>query len=138
MITIDRFKPEDIEAIEKQDCQADVTQEQAFVLSGYESWTIRLDGAIVACGGVVPFWANRFLMWSQLSKSITPRGMVLLTRAVCRYLKILTGRVEALIVDGHANGHRWVKLLGFTLETPKAMKGVLPNGEDAYMYARVF
>jgi hypothetical protein len=37
---------------------------------------------------------------------------------------------------GFGAGCRWAELLGFSLETPEPMKKYLPNGRDAYLYAR--
>ena len=77
------------------------------------------------------------MIWSSISSTIGARGMVLLSRAVVRFLNVHNGRIEAFIVDGHSAGHRFIKLLGFTLETPEKMRNVMPNGKDAYLYSRV-
>ena len=135
MITIEPFQAWHANCIDKQDCQDDIDVAAA-QLAAYESWTCRMDGNIVAVGGVVPIWKGRSMMWSQISKNINPHGMVKLTRIVKRQIKLSTDRLEAFVVDGHDQGHRWIKLLGFTLDTPKPLIGILPNGESAYLYSR--
>lgn len=138
MITIVKFEPWHIEMIDAQDSQQGLYEsENAKAVAAYDSYTIKLDDRIVACGGIVPVWPGRYMMWSQISKTISSRGMVLLTRAVKRYLSLSAFRLEAYVAEGHDAGHRWIKLLGFTLDTPVAMKAFLPNGESAYMYSRV-
>jgi hypothetical protein len=43
-----------------------------------------------------------------------------------------------MAVDANfAQGRRWAELLGFNCETPQPMRHYLPNGHDAYLYARI-
>lgn len=138
MIKVEKFQPWHIDTIDAQDSQRGMCHsENAETVAEFDSWTVFLDDKIVACCGCVPIWHGRNMLWSQISKTISPKGMVLLTRAVKRYLDLKPCRTEAYIVEGHEAGHRWIKLLGFTLDTPMPLKNILPNGESAYLYSRV-
>lgn len=138
MITIEPFQAEHIGCIDAQESQHGLLHDDhAAAVAQHDAWTVRLDGKIVACCGVVPIWNGRSMMWSQISTSIKSKGMVLLTKAVLRYLNLIQDRMEALVVENHEAGHRWIKLLGFTLDTPLPLKKILPNGENAYLYSRV-
>lgn len=138
MIKIEPFQSWHIAEIDAQESQSGlVDDESAKAVSMHQAWTATLDGKVIACCGIVPIWKGRSMMWSQISKTISPKGMILLTRAVKRVFDLNSDRLEAFIADGHEAGHRWIKMLGFTLDTPMPMEKVLPNGEDAYLYSRV-
>ena len=46
-------------------------------------------------------------------------------------------RVEATVDGDFQAGHRWLRLLGFSLETPNGMPGYRPDGGTNYLYARL-
>jgi hypothetical protein len=134
-----RFKAEDLFLLRPQPRQEPthrmVGRDLAESLEAFESYTV-IDGArVIACGGLVPQWANRSLAWAYLSAD-AGRHMVAITRIVRRFLAVAgVRRVEAHATWGAAC--RWLDLLGFRCETPEPMPGFLPDGTPAWLYARV-
>lgn len=93
---------------------------------------------ILACAGVLELWEGRGVAWAMLADGIGSR-FVPIHKAVARYLEAASlryRRLEATIDIGFSPGVRWVKLLGFKLETP-LMEKYLPDGGDAAMYVRL-
>ena len=91
---------------------------------------------VIACGGVVPVWEDRGYLWGLLGKS-TPgefRGV----HSAARMLVDTCGlkRLESYVEDGHAEGMRWLELLGFECETMEPMRA-FANGRDCYMFSRI-
>ena len=76
-----------------------------------------VDGSrVLAIGGVYTAWEDRGVVWGLLSGSIRA-SMLPMHRAVSRGLALSSHRrIEAYIVDDHAEGHRWIKMLGFERE----------------------
>lgn len=125
--------------IEIQDSQAGTIpdNEEAKALSYLDSYTLFVDDKIVCCAGIIPIWTGRYMLWSSISKNIGSSGMVILTKVGRRFLNTISGRIEAYVIDGHDSGHRYMKMLGFHLETPNKMEMVMPNGSAGYLYARI-
>lgn len=98
-----------------------------------------LDGdEVLLCGGVHEIWAQRGYLWSYVAATAGRRFIVLhrLTQAFVDEAPFR--RIEAAVQWRFEEGHRWMKLLGFTCETPdKPMRAFLPNGGDAALYAKV-
>lgn len=91
-------------------------------------------GDVVMCAGYGELWAGRHVAWAVLSQSAC-KHMLRLTRIVKAMLGTPTGRVEAIVEYDFEQGHRWVRMLGFDVEIPKAVK-YLPGGVDASVYVR--
>lgn len=90
---------------------------------------------IFGCAGVLEYWPGRMGAWAYLSGDCG-RHFVRIHRAVQSFLEMSDyARIEAAAAIGFGPGHRWLELLGFTVETP-VMRGYLPNGADATMYVR--
>ena len=94
-----------------------------------------VDGSVMAIGGVLPIWEGRGLAWGLLSDSIGA-SMTTVHRAVLRGLNDLfvMDRVEAQVALEHAEGFRWMRLLGFQQE------GVLRSfyeGQDYALFSRI-
>jgi len=140
---IDRFKPSDLLALPLQDAQACISvlakdPGYADALAQFDSWTGRIDGRVVVCAGILPLWPGRSQVWAVIASDIGGAGMLRLTRAVRRFLMLQTaGRIEATVVAGFEAGYKWMDILGFERETPEPMRGYLPDGRDAVLYARV-
>lgn len=136
------FKPEHLAQI---DLQAEQTlakvhlqnEEYAKSLAAQESWTLMIDDRVAACAGFLHVWGNRYQAWAIISATIGASGMLTLSKAVLRALALKTGRIEAYVAEEFEAGHRWAKLMGFTLETPKPMRGWFPEGGGAYLYSRI-
>lgn len=102
------------------------------------SFTVRRpDGRILCVLGLLDQWEGRALAWAILAHDAGDR-MLPLTRAISHYLESCNyRRLEATIDVGFKQGERWAKRLGFFNETPAPMQGFYPNGNAAYLYARV-
>lgn len=107
------------------------------LLAQHESWTGRIGDRIVGCAGVITFWPGRYQAWAVISATIGPEGMVQFTKAVRRFLALKTGRIELVVAAEFKAGHRWARLLGFSLETPEPMRRWFPEGGDASLYSRI-
>lgn len=96
-----------------------------------------IDGdEVLACAGVLELWAGRATAWAFLSKNIGHRFSSV-HRAVKRYLDVADyRRIEAEVEHGFEEGHRWMALLGFKVETAR-MVSYFPDGSDAAMYVKV-
>lgn len=139
MIQIVPFEPEHADAMDVQIAQRMTPEErqQAMGESFGDAWTAMVDGEPVACAGLVPVWFGRAYAWALLSERAGAH-MVAITRAVRRALDMGEfRRVEMAVRAGFAEGERWARLLGFSRETPEPMRAYLPNGQDAYLYAKV-
>lgn len=139
MVDLVPFRAEHLAEIELQAAQQYVRHlldiEAARALEGPQAWTVRA-GRVLLCGGVTELWPGRGLLWSYVAKDIKAR-MVGVTRVAQRFLDLCPYvRIEAYVDCEFAAGHRWMHLLGFSLEAPRMRKhGV--DGRDEALYARV-
>jgi hypothetical protein len=110
--------------------------DQAVQLENVTAFTA-LDGdEVLACAGVLELWSGRGAAWAFLAEDLGTR-MVAVHRAVRRYFGLLDfRRIEAEVAVDFPQGHRWMRLLGFELESPR-MRGYFPDGSDAALYVRV-
>lgn len=140
---IRRFKAGDLALIKLQDAQAYFSGEVAspdyattLEHSG-QAFTGVHGGQVVCVAGCANVWEGRALAWAFVSPA-AGACMVTLHRAVAGFLaQAQYRRIEAIVDDGFEAGHRWMRLLGFRLETPDGMPGYLPDGRKTFLYARV-
>lgn len=112
------------------------TREQALALEGTEAWSGIYDNEPVICSGVVQVWQGRYMAWSYVSKN-AGICFVSIHKAVRRFLDTSGHRRIEMAVDcDFPQGHRWARLLGFTLEAER-LKAYRPDGGDCALYARV-
>ena len=92
---------------------------------------------VLACMGVHAIHPGRALAWSLIAGDIG-RHFQAIHRAARRYLRVTPyARLEAHVDAGFTAGARWLKLLGFTCETPQGMRGFTAEGRTCHLYARV-
>ncbi|HEX4329447.1 MAG TPA: hypothetical protein VH105_21850, partial [Burkholderiales bacterium] len=119
----------------------------AQTLEACEAWTFVLraqDGAgkdqtekVLACMGVHAIHPGRALAWSLIAGDIG-RHFQAIHRAARRYLRVTPyARLEAHVDAGFTAGARWLRLLGFTCETPQGMRGFTAEGRTCHLYACV-
>lgn len=143
MIELVPFELWHAEAYDPQPDEQHISQEERMKWAEMQAacgptWTV-LDGAggVVGIGGVCEAWAGRGIGWCGLSKN-AGRHMVPLTKLIRRVHDALDyRRIEMYAEAGNPRAERWAVLLGFHLETPEPMRGFLPDGRDAMMYAKV-
>lgn len=100
--------------------------------TGYDA-----DGRVLGCAGVLPYWSGRGEAWALLDHALVKPHFRAIHLAVRRFLTIVPlRRIEASVDAGFANGHRWVRALGFTLEAA-SRPGYRPDGGDCALYALV-
>lgn len=115
-----------------------ITNDYADTLALIDSYTVLVNGVVVAIGGVARQGVNRALAWALIGKNANAAVMRGLSKIVRSRLACLPyQRVEAIVREGFLPGHRWLKMLGFSCETPFGMVNWFPNGQKAYLYARV-
>ena len=136
------FKAEHLRALSLQDAQAYldgmITEADAQALEAQDiAYTGLVDGRPIVCAGIIVQWVGRAIAWAYLSRE-AGQHMPAIHRAVKRMFGALDiPRIEAHVTAGFEPGHRWVRMLGFKLETPEPMRKFLTTGEDAYLYARI-
>jgi len=106
------------------------------------SWTGLVGGVVLGCAGVYPVWYGRAFVWAFLSEDFGNGYFLQTHRFVHLVLAALQKkpefkRLECTVKGDHQSGHRWMKLLGFALETPDGMSSYSPEGEKFFMYSRV-
>lgn len=114
-----------------------MTAEEAVALEkARHSYTGLLDGKPVFCAGVSEYWPGRGEAWAYMPAH-TGKVMLQITRIVKRFFEVCdVQRLEAPVYLDFEAGIRWVKMLGFELETP-LMRKYAPGGHDCAMYVKV-
>lgn len=98
------------------------------------SWSARENDMAIACGGAVEVWPGRYNAWCYM----TDRGMRYIrgiTQKAKEVLALPKGRIECTVRVDFEPGHKWMKILGFEVETP-LMRAYGPYGEDHVGYVR--
>lgn len=98
------------------------------------SWTLVGGDVPLLCGGTMKQWPGRHTAWAYLNRHTGPQ-MIRTTRAAKWIIAQANGRIESTVRADFPEGHRWVKLLGFEVETP-ILKRYGPMGEDHVAYVR--
>ena len=138
---VEPFRPEHLTLLALQPHQQPM---RAFIQSpGYaemlattDAFTAFVGDRAVACGGVMTIWEGRGTAWALLAGEIGGDVMRRVHFAAKRYFDSSTlRRIEATCDVDFEQGHRWLSLLGFTLET-HIMRGYRPDGGDESMYVR--
>lgn len=123
------FKPQ---AAQAADIDCDALQ-SAFG----NSWTALVGGRPIACAGLVEVWEGRAYAWALLATDVGPHLLAVTREIRSRLAATPCRRIEMAVADGFDAGCRWARLLGFYCETPQPMRGYLPDGRAAWLYARV-
>lgn len=134
---------EDIDRIELQSaqgysCGTMETYDFAPLIEANLAWAAEHDGEIVALGGFYVFWENRSVAWALISRtagSVFPSLHKHVLKSINEWGKTCR-RVEITVDVGFEQGHRWAKMLGFTVEG--YLKAFRPDGGDVILYSRVF
>lgn len=134
------FKAEHFWSIEAQPAQAYVknwvTEADIKALENQDTFTLFDGDEILACFGWMQIYSHRATVWSIICKNPGPR-FVAMTRIAKRLIEGLPYQRLELDVDcGFEEGHRWAKMLGFTLEAER-LRGFRMDGGDSAVYARI-
>lgn len=99
----------------------------------FEGYAGIQEGRVVCTAGAIPESPGRALVWALLAGRLP---MVAVHRAVLRWIEAQDiRRMETWVQVGHRAGERWAEMLGF--EREGCMRAFLPDGADAWLYARV-
>ena len=98
------------------------------------SWTAVVEGEPIACAGIMTYWPGRYHAWAYMSPA-TGRHMRWLTAETQKVLQKVEGRLEMAVLQGFKAGHKWARVLGFSVEAP-LMKRYGPDGADYVGYVR--
>ena len=123
-----------LEAGKAEGGQAQFDTDTLMVLEKHNSWTVVVDGEPMACGGTLLQWQGRHIAWTYLNVKSGPH-MRFITRAAQDGLAKIRGRVESTVRCDFEAGHRWMRILGFEVETER-LKAYGPEGEDHTGYVR--
>lgn len=144
MIDIVPYKPEHLLDLKHRlqimqfDSIAYLTEENCRAWDNGNAYTgINNHGKAVFCGGLVEQWPGRYIAWSFFAKDACPH-MHKIVRACRRFFDIAPkGRIEAIVRADFPNAQQLVRILGFDVETPLAMRKFFADGGDAYLYSRI-
>ncbi len=98
------------------------------------AWSCKVGDLIVACGGTVQVWKGRNTAWLYMTPFGLPYKHTILKKAK-EVLSIPKGRIECTACANLAHRIRWMKFLGFEVESP-LLKAYGPFGEDHVGYVR--
>lgn len=99
------------------------------------TFTVFADDTPIAVAGLIEHWAGRWMAWCILSEDAR-RHLFALTKIARQHLALIAeDRVEASVDCDFSEGHRWLKLLGFECETPRAKH--YSGNTDYALYAKV-
>ena len=117
--------------------QDDLDDEYAELLNAGPAYTVLVDDKVVCCAGILQVSKFRWNVWALLSKD-SGKHMLGITRAVKKFLdENSKTRYETHVRSDFVNGHKWMKMLEFSNETPNGMKAYGDDGYDYCLYARV-
>ena len=133
------YKAEHLMAMTLQPAQAWmvplVNYEMAKALEGNAMTGLDGDDVLIVAG-VAEYWTGRGLIWAYVGDNAY-RHWKSIHAAAKRFLEMAPqDRIEAAIEVGHDAGERWIKKLGFELETPLARK-YQAGGRDCKVYVKI-
>ena len=140
MLRVVPFKAEHVAALQPQAAQV---AEKEFVnpeqLKAFEAgfMVTAMDGdEVVAVGGVLELWPGRGVACAMLGAT-AKRHLVGLHKIALGVLNAAPfRRIETDVECGFTQGHRWVHMLGFSVDAP-CLKAYRPDGGDSSLYSRV-
>lgn len=92
---------------------------------------------VLGCGGIELHWPGRGLVWSFVAGDIGARDFIRCHNLTRRFLTDANvKRLEAGVEVDFEAGHRWMKALGFYVETPCA-RAWQAGGRDCTIYVKV-
>lgn len=100
------------------------------------SYTIFSGDRAVSCGGLYEYWDGRAEAWIIFAKNIRHDFLAVFRVARKFFDDCSVRRIEATVACDSAQGHRWLRALGFQLEAARMPK-YYPDGSDGSLYARV-
>jgi len=134
------FRPLDADEFSPFDFFDDGAKQRTIMSSQYGSdvFTIYDEEGVMGVVGCTPIWEGVANMWTLLGEGIyrEPKAFSLLTGKLIEEMfnKYRLRRADAHVKIGHDKGVEWIERFGFVREG--TMRRYLPDGSDAYLYAR--
>lgn len=134
------FKSEHFWAIDVQPSQRYAREyaepEAIKALEKANSFTCMVDDKPLCVFGYTPLYPTRATIWAFISKDAAPYFLHM-TRIAKRMIDALPyKRIEMEVDYDFKEGHRWARMLGFTLEAER-LRGFRIDGGDSSVYARI-
>ena len=95
-----------------------------------------LGNECIAAAGITPKWPGSATAWAVLSVEAGPHLPAITIRCAAMLSAAPFKRIEATAACDFPAAARWLKLLGFELETVRA-RSYTPDGQDVSIFARV-
>jgi hypothetical protein len=137
---LEAFKPEHLREIELHESQRSfydygARDQYAQELTRGLAYTVRLDGQILICGGVLPVDQSTGHLWCFMSK-FAGKHMLAVHRVTRRFIEV-SGRktVYATTEADYPRGCRWLEMLGFRQSA--ILHQYDPAGRDHILYTKV-
>ncbi len=109
----------------------------AEALSLYPSYSMVIEGSVIACGGAIPTGDHKYMAWALMGENTAPH-MLPLTREILNFFSLFEAkRIEAHVRSDFKQGIRWMNILGFQCETPEPMKYWGDDEMDYFQFSRV-
>lgn len=141
MVEVIPFKPEHFWEISPQLNQAhipaNVSDSKLEWLAKQSSFSLVAGEEVLGCFGWVELYKHRAFIWSFISERLEKQKFVVAHKLAKRLVQSLTySRIE-MEVDYHfQQGHRWARMLGFSLEAERLRKAG-EYGQDVSLYALI-
>lgn len=129
------FEPWHLSRLEVQPAQREEAQIQGDFHGS--AWSILVGESVICSAGLMELWPGRAYAWALLSVHAGPHmlGLTRIGRSIMDASPYR--RIEMYVESEFTAGHRFARLLGFVCETPEGMRGYLPTGAKAHLYAKV-
>lgn len=112
-----------------------MTDEAAVKIAGTHAFAVVHENVTLCAFGVLPIFEHRALAWSFLAKTCGPY-LLPMTRIGWHFFDTLPyKRVDIEVDYEFEQGHRWAKMLKFSLEVPR-LKHYRVDGGDVSLYTR--
>lgn len=94
-------------------------------------------GRCLGAAGLIDIWDGRAYAWA-LFAAHAAKHMLAITRHARFVLdRHPARRIEAVVRSDFPEGRTWMTMLGFTCDTPTAMRRYFPDGADGLLFSRV-
>lgn len=91
----------------------------------------------VGAAGVADLWAGRSEAWCLFGEDAREHMSALVRKMKWVVAVHPARRLEMVVVDGNAAGHKLARLVGMDVKDAVRLRSYTPDGRDVTMYARI-
>lgn len=141
MITLEKFEAKHFEDLRFESSTEEIAihmipERLQMIENAPHNFSCVKDGKAIACMGLSMYWPGRAECWTLLKDKLD-QDLIVVTRMVRQVLDACpVRRIEASVLVDYAEGHRWMRLLGFVLEAGY-LEAYFPDGRAASLYSKV-